>query len=543
MQRFAALLAALDATTSVAARVAALAAYLREAPAEDRLWTVALLSGRRPKRTVTAGELRLWAAERAGLPDWLFAEAHAVTGDLAETIALVLPEPQGRDGAGLAVWIGRIRALAGRPAAARKEAILAAWDRLGGEERFLFNKLITGGFRMGVSRRLVTRALAAATGLPEALVQERLMGDWDPAQTDLAGLLSAGDGSAPPGRPYPFCLAPPLDIPPARLGDPADWLAEWKWDGIRGQLVRRGGTHHLWSRGEDLITDRFPDLAPLARALPAGTVIDGEILAWGGQAPLPFAALQKRIGARRVSGALLAAAPAVLMGYDLLEWQGRDIRARPLAERRALLDGLVADLPPGLPLRLSPAAGFAAWDELAALRGQARGRGAEGLMLKRRASPYGAGRRRGDWWKWKLDPMTVDAVMIYAQAGHGRRAGLFTDYTFALREGDGLVPFARAYSGLTDGEFAEITDWVRRNTLDRWGPVRAVPPVQVFEIAFEGIAPSRRHRSGIAVRFPRILRWRRDKPAAEIDSLATLRSLLGGDPRGSAPDPGVLGPE
>jgi len=534
MQRFAELFAALDATTSVNARVAALAAYFRDAPEEDRLWTIALLSGRRPKRSVTATELRLWAAERAGLPDWLFDDAYAVTGDLAETIALVLPEPQAADAAGLSVWIGRIRALAGRPAEDRKAAILAAWDSLPRERRFLFNKLITGGFRMGVSQTLMTRALAQATGLPEAGLQHRLMGDWDPARTTFAALVLSDAGVAADSRPYPFFLAHPLEGAAGALGDPARWLAEWKWDGIRGQLVLRGGAHHLWSRGEELITDRFPEFAALAAELPQGTVIDGEVLAWADGAPLPFAALQRRIGRRSVPKALLAAAPAVLMGYDLLEWQGADIRARPLAERRALLARLAAGLPPGLPLRLSPEAAFDGWDALARLRAAARARGAEGLMLKRRASAYGAGRRRGDWWKWKLDPMTVDAVMIYAQAGHGRRANLFTDYTFAVRDGDRLVPFAKAYSGLTDAEFAALTDWVRKNTLDRWGPVRSVPPVQVFEIAFEGIQPSTRHRSGIAVRFPRILRWRHDKPAAEIDTLDSLRALLGP----AAPGPG-----
>jgi DNA ligase-1 len=528
MKLFAKLFAALDGTTSVNARVAALATYFREAPEEDRLWTIALLSGRRPKRSVNAAELRDWAAGRAGLPLWLFEDAYAVAGDLAETIALVLPEPTRADNAGLADWIGRIRALAGRDAEARKAAILDAWDSLGGTERFLFNKLITGGFRVGVSQTLMTRALAQATGIPEADLAHRLMGNWTPGKTTFAALVLTNDPGADLSRPYPFYLAYQLEDAPESLGDPAEWLAEWKWDGIRGQLILRGGTHHLWSRGEELITDRFPEFAQLADYLPQGTVIDGEVLAWAGERPLPFADLQKRIGRKTVPKRLLADSPAVLMGYDLLEADGQDLRAAPLDERRARLASLAATVPGAAPFRLSPEAAFADWPALADTRVRSRDKGAEGLMLKRRSSPYGSGRRKGDWWKWKVDPMTVDCVMIYAQAGHGRRANLYTDYTFAVRDGDTLVPFTKAYSGLTDAEFAEITDWVRKNTLERWGPVRSVPPVQVFEIAFEGIQASTRHKSGIALRFPRMVRWRRDKPVDEIDTIENLHALLAG---------------
>ena len=541
MKRFAALFAALDGTTSVNARVAALAAYFREAPDADRLWTIALLSGRRPKRSVNATELRDWAAEAAGLPIWLFEDAYAVTGDLAETIALVLPDPAKTGEATLADLIGRIRALGGRDASTRRAAILEAWDSLGGAERFLFNKLITGGFRMGVSQTLMTRALSQATGIAEADLAHRLMGDWTPERTNFAALVLTNDPGADLSRPYPFYLAYQLEDAPAALGPPGDLLAEWKWDGIRGQLILRGGAHHLWSRGEELMTDRFPELARLIDFLPQGTVIDGEVLAWDhgatGGRPLPFADLQKRIGRKTVPRKLLAEAPVILMAYDLLEAEGRDFRAAPLADRRARLEAMALSVPDDAPLRLSPEAAFTDWAALAGVRAAARDTGAEGLMLKRRSSAYGAGRRKGDWWKWKVDPMTVDAVMIYAQAGHGRRANLFTDYTFAVRDGDALVPFTKAYSGLTDSEFAEITDWVRRNTIDRWGPVRSVPPELVFEIAFEGIQASTRHKSGIALRFPRMVRWRRDKPAGEIDTIESLRALLRAGPGGSPPDP------
>jgi DNA ligase-1 len=525
MRRFVDLFTALDGTTRSSEKVAALAAYLAEAPERDRVWTIALLSHRRPRRAVSATELRLWAAEAAGIPDWLFEDSYAVAGDLAETIAHLLPPPAGHSDRSLADWIAWLAALHGRPAEARRQAILGAWDALDPEARFVFNKLITGGFRLGVSQGLMTQALARATGVEPAVLAARLTGNWDPARTPFAALVAGGGDSA---RPYPFALATALDAAPEALGPAGDWLAEWKWDGIRAQAIRRGGALHLWSRGEELVTDRFPDLAPLADHLPEGTVLDGELLVWPADEPTPrpFSALQPRIGRKAVPRRLLAEAPVRLVVYDLIEAAGADLRAQPLADRRAALDAMLAALPPGLPLRLSPqVAGD--WPARAAARAAARDHGAEGLMLKRLAAPYTGGRRRGDWWKWKLDPMTADVVMVYAQAGHGRRAALYTDFTFAARDGDALVPVAKAYAGLTDAEFAEITAWVKRNTLERFGPVRRVPPDLVFEIAFEGVQDSPRHKSGIALRFPRMLRWRRDKPAAEIDTVASLRALIG----------------
>lgn len=526
MKRFAELFTALDRTTKTNDKVAALAAYFREAPEPDRVWTVALLSGRRPKRVVNATLLAGWAAEAAGIPLWLFEESYHVVGDLAETIALVLPEPEGGAGDSLSDVIAALRDLPARTEAERRDRILSAWARLPGDQRFLFNKLITGGFRMGVSSGLMTRALAQATGVEEAVLAHRLMGGWVPETTTFAQLVAEDEGTGALSRPYPFCLASPLEAAAASLGAPADWFSEWKWDGIRGQLIRRGGELFLWSRGEELVTDRFPEFAAALDFIPDGTVIDGEILAWGEDRPLPFAALQTRIGRKVLSKKVLAEAPARLLAYDLIEWQGQDLRTRPLEERRARLDALLATLPPEVPIGPSPLIAFDDWESLAAIREGARAAVAEGLMLKRRGSPYTGGRRRGDWWKWKIDPMTVDAVMVYAQAGHGRRATLFTDFTFAVRDGNDLVPFTKAYSGLTDAEFAQITAWVRRNTLERFGPVRKVPAELVFEIAFEGIQASPRHRSGIALRFPRMLRWRQDKTVDEIDTLDGLKSLL-----------------
>lgn len=525
MKRFAALFLAIDQTTRTTAKVAALAEYFRAAPDSDRIWTIALFSGRRPKRAVTTTRLRDWAAEVAGVPLWLFEDSYSIVGDLAETIALVLPPAASASNDNLSYWINLLRDLSQAEDEERKAAVLRAWNRLDTVERLVFNKLLTGGFRMGVSQKLMTRALAQATGKPEAELAHRLMGDWSPDSTSFAELIEQDDPAADLSRPYPFCLAHGVDDPDS-LGPVTDWQAEWKWDGIRAQVIARGGALYLWSRGEELITDRFPELARLAVDLPDGTVLDGELVAWDGSAPMPFAVLQKRITRKTVPKKLLAEAPVILLAYDMLESGGRDLRADPLGDRRALLDGLLDTLPPDSPLRPSPLIAASDWEALGRHRQEAREMKAEGLMIKRLSSPYHVGRKRGDWWKWKLAPLTVDAVMIYAQSGHGRRANLFTDFTFAVWQGNDLVPFTKAYSGLTDAEFAEITRWVRRNTLQRYGPVRQVTPHHVFEIAFEGIQESPRHKSGIALRFPRMLRWRQDKTVDQADSLDHLREML-----------------
>ena len=526
MKQFAALFTALDQTTKTSAKTAALAQYFRAAPDDDKLWTIALLSGRRPRRAVTTTLLRKWAAEVAGIPLWLFEECYPIVGDLSETIALVLPPATQTSDQSLTHWITLLRALASQDEDAKKAAIVLAWGQLSATERLVFNKLITGGWRMGVSQKLMTRALSQATGIDQPDLTHRLMGNWSPDTISFHALVEAPDPTADLSRPYPFYLAYQLDGAPADLGPVSDWLAERKWDGIRGQLILRGGEHFLWSRGEDLITDRFPELAIAKDFLPDGTVLDGEILAFKDGAPLSFSRLQSRIGRKTVPKKLLAEAPVILMAYDLLEFGGVDWRARPLSDRRAQLQQALAQVPPEVPLRLSPELPAADWPDLANARDNSRELGAEGLMLKRRDAPYLAGRKKGDWWKWKLDPLTIDAVMIYAQAGSGRRATLYTDFTFAVWKGDDLVPFTKAYSGLTDAEFTQITAWVRRNTTDRFGPVRAVTPHHVFEIAFEGIQASTRHKSGVALRFPRMLRWRQDKPAREANSFEDLLEML-----------------
>ncbi len=525
MKDFATLFTRIDESTKTTVKTAALADYFRTADPSDRLWTIALFTGRRPKRTITATKLRTWAAELAGLPDWLFEDSYSVVGDLAETISLVLPPAAHSTDHSLTYWIDKLKTLSALDEDARKQGIVDAWNSLPNTQRFLFTKLLTGGFRIGVSAKLITRALAQATGQPEPELTHKLMGKWTPDTATWDSLIMADDPTADLSRPYPFYLSYQLDSLDD-LGGPTDWNAERKWDGIRGQLIIRGGEHHIWSRGEDLMTDRFPELAQLKDYLPDGTVIDGEVLAFADEKPLSFNALQKRIGRKTVPKKLLAEAPVILMAYDLLEHEGQDIRDTPLKDRRNHLKTLINKAPPEAPIRLSDALPFKTWHDLAKARDQSRDIGAEGLMLKRLDSPYLSGRKRGDWWKWKIDPLTIDAVMIYAQAGHGRRANLFTDYTFAVRDGENLVPFTKAYSGLTDAEFREITGWVRKNTLQKFGPVRQVPAAHVFEIAFEGIQASPRHKSGVALRFPRMLRWRKDKPVDEANTLADLKEML-----------------
>ena len=526
MKHFAHLFTRLDQTTKTNAKVAALADYFRTAADEDKIWTVALLSHRRPRRTVNSRLLREWAADASGLPLWLVEESYHVVGDLAENIALILPPPEAAEDRPVSYWIQYIRDLSEVEEAERRERVLAAWQGMDYTERYLFNKLITGNFRVGVSQKLMTRALAQATDIEETNLAHRLMGNWTPDNTSFEELIYAENPLDDISRPYPFYLAYQLEQETTELGDPAGWQAEHKWDGIRGQLIVRDRQLFVWSRGEELVTDKYPEYEPLGHLLPNGTVIDGEILPFKNGEPLSFNALQTRIGRKNVSKKLLRDHPVVLMAYDLLEWKGEDIRQRPLRERRALLEQLVRETESGGILRLSEAVDFADWEALAAERAVARERRSEGVMLKQLDSPYRAGRKKGDWWKWKIDPLTVDAVMIYAQRGHGRRANLYTDFTFAVWDGEDLVPFTKAYSGLTDAEFNRITNWVRRNTLERYGPVRAVQPHHVFEIAFEGIQKSPRHKSGIALRFPRMLRWREDKPIQEANTLEDLRALL-----------------
>jgi DNA ligase-1 len=527
VKAFARLYTELDETTATSEKVGALGRYFASAPPEDAAWAVHFLAGRRPTRLVGSRNLRAWAAAEAQVPDWLFDECYHAVGDLAEVIALLLPETLATSDRPLVYWVEeKLLALRGEAPDAQRAILLDAWRSLGTRERLVWNKLITGGFRVGASQQLLVRGLAEVSGVPEGVLAHRLMGAWEPTPEFYARLVGADVSDADVSRPYPFFLAHPLESDPADLGNVGDWLVEWKWDGIRAQLVRRAGRSWLWSRGEELLSGRFPEVESVAALLPDGTVLDGELLPWRDDAPLPFAQLQRRIGRKSPGPRLLAEVPIALLAFDLLELGGADLRAIPFRKRREHLAQLLAPVPGGRILLSPPAGDVMTWEAVSAARDAARARGAEGLMLKRRASAYGVGRRRGDWWKWKVAPLTVDAVLIYAEPGHGRRAGLFTDYTFGVWDGDRLVPFAKAYSGLTDEEIRRVDAFVRRHTLERFGPVRTVKPELVFELAFEGIQPSSRHKSGIAVRFPRMARWRTDKRPEDADSVETVRSLI-----------------
>jgi DNA ligase-1 len=556
MRRFAQLYQALDASTATGDKLAALQAYFAAAPAEDAAWAVYFLAGGKPRQVVPTALLRQTACAAAGIDDWLFEACYQAVGDLAETIAHVLPPAVGEaDDAGLAHWVEqRLLPLRGLPPEVQAQRLREAWDKLDSGGRFLLVKLIGGGFRVGVSKLLVQRALAAVSGLDARQIAQRMMGWTDtramPSAERYRALLStAAMPQQDAGQPYPFFLAHALQAEVSTLGLVDEWMAEWKYDGIRAQLVRRAGQSWIWSRGEELVTERFPEVVAFAHGLPDGTVLDGEILAWraGEARPAPFTLLQQRITRKTLPKKLLAEAPVCFVAYDLLESEGQDRRDEPQHQRRARLAAL---LPPD---RLSPLLPADHWPALAALRSESRARGVEGLMLKHRDARYGSGRTKaeGVWWKWKIAPLAVDAVLIYAQAGHGRRAGVYTDYTFAVwnrtpqdaaeaaavvdaiarrepaRPGAlQLVPFAKAYSGLDDAEFAAVDRVIRATTLEKFGPVRSVRPTLVFELGFEGLNASARHKSGIAVRFPRMLRIRHDKPLHEADTLQTLQALM-----------------
>lgn len=515
MKLFTRLYTALDETTKTNEKIEALVNYFRAAAPEDAAWAIHFLIGRRIKRLIASRDLVEWAIAEAGVPEWIFGDCYSAVGDLAETIALLLPDPAASTDKPLHYWIEE------RLLALDRDSLVWAWREMDEPQRFVWNKLITGEFRVGVSQNLVVRALAQFTGLTTEAISHRLMGDWQPDETFYRRLVATDAADSDVSRPYPFFLAYPIEGDPAQLGDPADWIAEWKWDGIRSQMIRRSGQTFIWSRGEELVTERFPELAAVGDALPDGTAIDGELLPWKDGLPLPFAQMQRRIGRKILGAKILADVPVVLLAYDLMEWHGEDIREWPIERRRAELEILASAR-----LILSPEVPFGSWAELAALRGESRERRVEGFMLKRRGSPYRVGRRRGDWWKWKIQPYSVDCVLIYAQPGNGKRASLLTDYTFGVWDKGELVPFAKAYSGLTNEEIAQVDAWVKRNTVERFGPVRKVKPELVFELAFEGIQKSPRHRSGIAVRFPRMARWRMDKRAEDADSIETIRALL-----------------
>lgn len=516
----------IDATTKTSEKTEIIYNYLQSAEEEEKLLGIALLMGYKPKRPIKTTDLRKWAAQVAGIPLWLLEESYYVVGDLAETLGLVLTKDNDSHPFYLRPLVQDVIMLQKQSTEQQRQVIESYWSMFSGTSLFLFNKLLTGNFRVGVSRKLVVKALSRYLTMEEPVVEHRIMGKWDPFQESFETLFQEQLLQEKHFLPYPFFLAYPVEPSFFEGADIEEWILEPKLDGIRGQIIIRQGEVFVWSRGQDLMTDKFIEFQPLRSILPNGTVLDGEIIPWKDGYPLDFQLMQTRIGRKQVSKRNLEEVPLVMVCYDLLEWNGEDIRGLPLHERRRLLEELLkADFLSPI-LKLSTIKSFQSWQEAELFRISSREHNAEGLMLKHRDSPYEVGRKRGNWWKWKADPMTVDGVLIYAQSGHGRRANLFTDYTFAVWDEEVLVPFTKAYSGLTDRELTEVDQWIKRNTLEKFGPVRRVKPELVFELAFEGIGLSTRHKSGIALRFPRILRLRRDKTAQEANTKQDLLTLL-----------------
>lgn len=526
MKRFSQLIQELELSNKTNDKIAALVSYFTEADDRDKPYVIAMFTGKKPKRPITTALIKQWAIELSGIPDWLFAESYSSVGDLSETIALVLPPAENAVDKPLHQWIAELAQLQGKTDEEKKAYILEAWNSLNTQERFIFNKLISGNFRIGVSNKMLVNAIAKHSEEDTSKIMHSIMGKWQSNEITYKELIAGAHVNTDNSWPYPFCLAYALETEPQNLGDTNAWQAEWKWDGIRGQIVKRNGELFIWSRGEELVTEQFPELHFLKDELPDGTVLDGEILSIKDGKVQSFSTLQQRLNRKTINKSQLSDAPIGFYTYDILEFEGNDIRQEPLSARRKILVDVIDQLSTKNIALLSPVIEFKNWEELATIRETARELNSEGLMLKKLDSIFHTGRKRGDWWKWKINPYTVDTVMIYAQKGSGRRANFYTDYTFAVRDGEQLITIAKAYSGLTDKEIKEVNSFVNKNAIEKFGPVRTVKPELVFEIAFEGIAESKRHKAGLALRFPRIARWRKDKKADEINTLDDLRQLL-----------------
>jgi DNA ligase 1 len=523
LKRFVQLYQELDSTSGTNDKLDALVRYFQQSTDEDKVWCIALLTGKRPARPVKTSLMKIWAAELAGIPEWLFDESYYVTGDLGEVLSLLITGKGSSDSKPLHIWMKELEEIRKKTDEEKKIYVTNAWRDLNQSERFVFNKLIGGSFRIGISSGSIVNALSKYCLQEPSAIQFALSGKWNPATTSFKDLMEGKDNEI--SKPYPFFLANGIDFPVEDLGPVEDWIVEKKWDGIRGQIIKRKGEIFVWSRGEELITDSFPEFKLFSAHLTDGVVLDGEIICHNENHPLPFQLLQSRINRKNVSKSLLKSAPVSFLAYDILESGGEDIRSYPLSERKKILEDLVKNAGhPGL--LYSEILLLKDWNGAAEIRAESRKLYCEGLMLKSASSSYQSGRKRGDWWKWKVDPFTIDAVMIYAMQGHGKRANLFTDYTFAVWDNEKLVPFTKAYSGLNNDEIAEVDAFVKKNTIEKFGPVRSVTAELVFEIAFEGIQLSPRHKSGIALRFPRIHRWRKDKLHTEANTIADLRNLL-----------------
>ncbi len=525
MKEFAVLINQLDSTNKTNQKLEAISLFLKTAENADKLWLLNLFAGKRPKRIVGTKLLRECLIYKTGISDWLFQESYASVGDLAETISLLLPQPSTYLDYSLSEWMDKINGLSGKSEEEKKEFVLWAWDGLPHLERFIFNKLLGGSFRIGVSSKGMINAIAKEYGLDANAVAHSIMGKWDFEELDFDTLIQGGYSDSNLSKPYPFCLAYALENLESTILQPEDWFAEYKWDGIRGQVIKRKGEVFIWSRGEELVTDQFPEIVAEVLKWEGDFVLDGEIIAFAEEQVLNFTFLQKRLNRKNLTEKFIKEIPVSMYLYDILEYKEVDYRQIPMIERRKLLANLYEKHMDSI-FMLSPLIEFSSLEDLAKIREDARDMNSEGLMLKAKDSIYHTGRKKGDWWKWKIDPLTIDAVLIYAQKGSGRRSGYYTDYTFAVRDGDNLVSIAKAYSGLTDKEIQEVSRFVNKNAIEKFGPVRTVKPELVFEIAFEGIGWSSRHKSGVALRFPRILRWRKDKTVADIDELEEVKKMI-----------------
>lgn len=525
MRHFADLINALETTNKTNAKIDAIIDYLERAPDEDKVWFIALFTGKRPKRNVNTNYMKEWVLEITKLPYWLFQESYSSVGDLGETLSLILPPPEENIERTLSEWMNDIVSLKGKTDTEKKEFVLQSWNGLDYTERLIFNKLIGGSFRIGVSDKTLINALTKFSGQESSALMHSLMGKWLPDEVSFKELIDAENVNPDNSKPYPFCLAYPLEKKPDELGNSDEWLVEYKWDGIRGQIIRRNDEVFIWSRGEELVTEQFPEITEVVKAMKGNFVIDGEILAVKDDKVLNFNELQKRLNRKTLTKKMLSEIPIEVFAYDLLELENNDLREKPISARRALLEELLLNENPQN-IKISKSLDFEKWEELDLLRENSREVNSEGLMLKQKNSPYHSGRKKGDWWKWKINPFTIDAVLIYAQKGSGRRSAYYTDYTFAVKNGDALVTIAKAYSGLTDKEIMEVSRFVTKNAIEKFGPVRTVKAELVFEIAFEGIGLSNRHKSGVALRFPRIVRWRKDKTVDEIDNLEEIKKLI-----------------
>ncbi|PZX46168.1 DNA ligase-1 [Roseinatronobacter thiooxidans] len=515
---FAELLERLAFTPRRTLKLAHLEAYFAATPDPDRGLALAALTGGLDLRAVTPSLLRALVAERVDAD--LFALSYDFVGDLAETIALIWPD--GAEGKDIPLH-KVVEELQRTPKAQLAQVIAARLDALTPSRRYAYLKLATGGLRVGVSARLARQAVADYGGLDLAEVEEV----WHGLSPPYESLFHwAENGPKPVSAAFapfrPVMLSTATDAEALAMLDTAEYVAEWKWDGIRVQAVSEGGTKRLYSRTGDDISAAFPDVIA---AMDFEGALDGELLVRRGDQVAPFNDLQTRLGRKQVSGRMLASHPAALRVYDVMLWQGRDLRALPFSARRAALEAAVQTLDPAR-IDLSALLPFDDWHALATLRAAPPEPVIEGVMIKHRDSPYLAGRIKGHWFKWKRDPMLVDAVLLYAQRGHGKRSGYYSDFTFGVWDGPTLVPVGKAYFGFTDAELKALDRFVRDNTVDRFGPVRAVKPEKVVEVAFEGLNRSPRHKSGVAMRFPRIARIRDDKPASEADTLDALMRLL-----------------